>query len=558
MKHLIKKILKEEVFGDESEKSDNGETLNIDPYVDSDSYEETPLKLKTDPVKGVVAPSKKVISDVCEKEEFCKKQGPITFGQLRVLVENAQKTNLLFDLGEGGYKASIRLLPWFLPQIAIAGFIGSSIRAFNKIIRPGLEDTRGYKSWWGRTVLRVMDIAEGDISKKDPISKIFFISDGLLHMMDKKFKLKFARYIAELAASKPDSEPVPEYFVENELRAWVNQKFLLNPPLPPKTLNESEDDDWGWAKEIEIETDLTPAQIYNRYDAFPLEVVGPYIAGQFNDVVYEGGKLYLEVDGWFEFVDLFEDRESGYGYMGRYLARAVLSDDDFWEPYDPSDLVSDWVDDVWDLVTDDEVLLEYVKKHIREGSYIGESLYSGEELTEEMLDDISLLGELINDEEMFHDLKIELKWAYGSAYNQAASNNVYEAATDAVIDIFGKGEWIQKKNSRGYDVHLIKFDATDVILESVSNEISDCWSGCRKYYDPERHYDSEEHESEEQAFEEFCEECVDKPFDNWSYFLAFYSSYLEERDDELNPRYDEWPDSEDLKEYFREDVYNRI
>ena len=323
-------------------------------------------------------------------------------------------------------------------------------------------------------------------------------------------------------------------------------------------LNESEeDDDWDWAKEIEIETDLTPAQIYNRYDAFPLEVVGPYIAGQFNDVVYEGGKLYVEADGWFDFVDLFEDRASNYGYMGRYLARAVLSDDDFWEPYDPSDLVSDWVDDVWDLVTDDGVLLEYVKKHIREGSYIGESLYSGEELTEEMLEDISLLGELINDEEMFHDLKIELKWSYGSAYNQVASNNVYEAATDAVIDIFGKGEWIQKKDSRGYDVHLLKFDATDVILESVSNEISDCWGGCRKYYDPERHYDSEEHESEEQAFEEFCEECVDKPFE-WGGFLPFYSRYLEERGDELNPRYDEWPDSEDLKEYFREDVYNRI
>jgi hypothetical protein len=243
--------------------------------------------------------------------------------------------------------------------------------------------------------------------------------------------------------------------------------------------------------------------------------------------------------------------------MGRYLARAVLSDDDFWEPYNPSDLVSDWVDDVWDLVTDDGVLLEYVKKHIREGSYIGESLYSGEELTEEMLEDISLLGELINDEEMFHDLKMELKWSYGSAYNQVASNNVYEAATDAIIDIFGKGEWIQKKNRRGYDVHLLKFDATDTILEVVSNEISDCWGGCRKYYDPERHYDSEEHESEEQAFEEFCEECVDKPFE-WGAFLPFYSRYLEERGDELNPRYDEWPSSEDLKEYFREDVYNRI
>ena len=52
--------------------------------------------------------------------------------------------------------------------------------------------------------------------------------------MNDKYKIKFARYISTLADSKPDSEPVPEYFVENELRRWLNEKFLLNPPLPPK------------------------------------------------------------------------------------------------------------------------------------------------------------------------------------------------------------------------------------------------------------------------------------------------------------------------------------
>jgi hypothetical protein len=325
-----------------------------------------------------------------------------------------------------------------------------------------------------------------------------------------------------------------------------------------KILNESEEDDWGWAKEIEVQTDLTPAQIYNRYEAFPLELVGPYIAGQFNDVVYEGGKLYLEVDGWYDFVDLFEDIESNYGRMGRYLADAVLSDGDYWEPYSTSDLVNDWVADVWHLVNVDPKLFEYIKKYIKENGFIGQPLDSGENLTEEMLNDNNLLGDLIDEEDMFHDLKMELKWAYGSAYNQAASNNVYEAATDAIIDIFGKGEWVQRKNQRGYDVHIYKFESTDVILESVSNEISDCWSNCRGYFDPERHYDSEEHESEEQAFEEYCEECVDKPFSDWGSFLNFYSRYLYDRDEQLYPSYDEWPNSEDLTEYFREDVYARI
>lgn len=211
------------------------------------SGEEIP---KTDPESGYVSPSSKVIGDVCQKEKFCKKQGPITFGQLKKLVETAQKKNLIYGVGEGLYKAIIRLLPWFFPQIALAGFIGSSTRAFNKIIKPGLENTTGYKSWWGKTILKMMNLVEGELPTTDPLSKIFFISDGLLHMMDKKHMVKFSRYISEVATSKPDSEPVPEYFVENELRSWVNQKFILNPPLPPKTMNESEEDDFDWIRDF--------------------------------------------------------------------------------------------------------------------------------------------------------------------------------------------------------------------------------------------------------------------------------------------------------------------
>ena len=155
MENLIKKIIKEEL---------------------EDSEQELNLPDRTDPSKGEVAPSKKVISDICEKEKFCKKQGPITFGQLRKIVETAQKKHLSYGIGEGFYKAIIRLFPWFFPQVAIAGFIGSSVRAFNKIIKPGLEGTRNYKSWWGKAIMGVMDTVEGDLPHGDPISKIFFIS----------------------------------------------------------------------------------------------------------------------------------------------------------------------------------------------------------------------------------------------------------------------------------------------------------------------------------------------------------------------------------------------
>ena len=182
-----------------------------------------------------VEPSKTAIKNICDSKKFCNAQGKITFGQLKELVRAASKTRLYKHMGEGGFKATIRLIPFFLPQLMIPGIVAGAARAINKILKPGLTETESYKTFWGKSILRAFKIAEGDINLEDPLSKIFFISDGLMTMMDDKYKVKFARYVADLADEKPDDEEVPEYFVENELRTWVNDKFLLDPPLPPKT-----------------------------------------------------------------------------------------------------------------------------------------------------------------------------------------------------------------------------------------------------------------------------------------------------------------------------------
>lgn len=183
---------------------------------------------------GDIEPSKTAIKNICDSEKFCNSQGKITFGQLKSLVENATSKRLTLHVGEGGFKAILRILPWFLPQLALAGFVGSTIRAIDKILRPTITETTNYKTWWGRAVMKSFNLVEGELGIDDPLSKIFFISDGLMTMMNEKYKLKFAKYISELASEKPDNEEVPDYFVENELRKWVNEKFLLNPPLPLK------------------------------------------------------------------------------------------------------------------------------------------------------------------------------------------------------------------------------------------------------------------------------------------------------------------------------------
>ena len=181
-----------------------------------------------------VHPSKTTIKNICDSERFCSSQGKITFGQLKAIVDSATKRRVFRHVGEGGVKTTIRLLPWFLPQLMIPGIIASTMRAVNKLLQPSLTETESYKTFWGKLILKAFQVAEGEIHLDDPFSKIFFISDGLMTMLNDKYKIKFAKHISELASEKSEDEEVPEYFVENELRHWVNDKFLLDPPLPPK------------------------------------------------------------------------------------------------------------------------------------------------------------------------------------------------------------------------------------------------------------------------------------------------------------------------------------
>ena len=228
-----------------------------------------------------VEPSKTAVKNICDSEKFCKAQGKITFGQLKAIVESATRKRIFKHIGEGGVKATIRLLPWFVPQLFIAGTIAGAVRAANKILMPSLTETENYKTFWGKAILKSFKIAEGDINLSDPLSKIFFISDGLMTMLDEKYKVKFAKHIANIASEKPDSEEVPEYFVENELRNWINDKFLLDPPLPSKTnnstdinpegINEQEDDS------IEEPKDLTPDFNKSVYNPDDKSVVAAYM-----------------------------------------------------------------------------------------------------------------------------------------------------------------------------------------------------------------------------------------------------------------------------------------
>ena len=294
--------------------------------------------------------SSKVIKSICDSKKFCSAQGPITFGQLKSIVDSAKNKRLAKHIGEGGFKAFIRLMPWFIPQIAVAGMFTSAMRAANKLFGPTLKETPSYKSWWAKAIMKMFSFAEGDINPTDPFSKIFFISDGLMNLMNNENTLKFAYHISEIASTQPDDEPVPEFFVENELRSWINQRFLLDPPLQPKRLDSFDDvqlpldnsDDESY-DDSQDEPDLIDTKLiesvlksytkektviseelkYHIDNSLSLtENVFRYGSPKYFDVINEARKLYNEgYNQWSEEeVELIEsDRGRFFNYKGERL-----------------------------------------------------------------------------------------------------------------------------------------------------------------------------------------------------------------------------------------------
>lgn len=324
-----------------------------------------------EPLNEDVEPSRRAIKNVCDSEKFCKAQGKITFGQLKAIFESATRKRIFTHLGVGGYKATLRLIPWFLPQLLLAGAVASITRAVNKIVRPALEDTTTYKTWWGKMTLKAFDVFEGELNIEDPLSKIFFISDGLLTMIRENDKVQFAKYIANIASEKSEGEEVSEYFVENELRDWLNKKYLLNPPLNTKNnesnqLNESQydyEDSEKYYEKIDnllnrfLKTTGKEKDIPNfigykvisgkdRYSDFTIKLIGlfkePY-SGKDSDKIHEKSrKMTKLIRDTFPFLSTatfyggstttIDSYEKNLEWEKSYLNRKIKKDDDL--PFD--------------------------------------------------------------------------------------------------------------------------------------------------------------------------------------------------------------------------------
>ena len=173
--------------------------------------------------------------------EYLQTQGKVfNFGLLHAIFNDALIAKKKIDLRSGVIKMAHRMIPMALafkyPIAAIVGYILGTSRAFNKVIAPLLADPgKSYPDFLKKLISSTMKIAEGEyVEFEDHFSKAFVVSDDIIKILNPEILHKFALYLSEKMAKENPNKEVPNYYIENELRKYLNRIYELNPPLPLK------------------------------------------------------------------------------------------------------------------------------------------------------------------------------------------------------------------------------------------------------------------------------------------------------------------------------------
>jgi hypothetical protein len=240
----------------------------------------------------------------------------------------------------------------------------------------------------------------------------------------------------------------------------------------------------------------------------------------FGDIIKSGDRIYMFCSEWKDLADLFEIDD-------KTLVEDIL-DPDWSEIFGDFDI--SFENDVTEVLSDKAI--NHIKEYIKENDFIGKEIYTldseyGDILTEELLEDKYTLFHLIDEEQMFNDLKWELKNMYRWSYNSASENELFKGIKDEITSFLGsEGDWDEIKKGEKVD-HILKFDVTNIFYPYLKLYV--------------------------EATGKF-------PFDNANYFLEVLDEVLIEQGNELSgPNIDNfYPDSRRVEEDMTENVISNL
>ena len=240
----------------------------------------------------------------------------------------------------------------------------------------------------------------------------------------------------------------------------------------------------------------------------------------FGDIIKSGDRIYMFCSEWKDLADLFDVDD-------KTLVEDIL-DPDWSEIFGDFDI--SFEDDVTEVLSDKAI--NHIKEYIKENDFIGKEIYTlddeyGDILTEELLEDENTLFHLIDEEQMFNDLKIELKNMYRWSYNSASEGELFNGIKETITSFLGSdGDWDEIKKGDKIN-HILKFDVTSIFYQYL------------KLY---------------------VESTGKFPGDNANYFLEVLDEVLIEQGDELRgPNIDNfYPDSRRVEEDMTENVISNL
>jgi len=169
------------------------------------------------------------------------KGNDFTFGILNAIFKDAidtkKKTNLKKSIfGILPVVIPLSLAPFF-PILAVIGTIVGTSRLTHRVfdtIFTYLEPQSKYTDFLKKTIDTYMMLPEGDVPLKDRFSRAFVVSDRLIEALKPEVVDDFTSFISDKMSKEDDNKIVPQNYIENELKTYLNDNFDINPEIPLK------------------------------------------------------------------------------------------------------------------------------------------------------------------------------------------------------------------------------------------------------------------------------------------------------------------------------------
>ena len=162
-----------------------------------------------------------------------------TFGMLQAIFLDAiaakRRTNLKKGiLGILPTVIPLSLAPFF-PILAVVGTIVGSSRLAHRVfdtIFDYLNPHSKYSDFLKKTIDTYMMLPEGNLPLKDRFSRAFVVSDRLIEAIKPEVVDAFTTFISEKMSHEDENKEVPDHYIENELKTYLNDNFDVSPEIP--------------------------------------------------------------------------------------------------------------------------------------------------------------------------------------------------------------------------------------------------------------------------------------------------------------------------------------